>query len=96
MSRTAQRIDASLAEIVRGEAARGPNHHGCFWSNWSANSEGEYAEATGRARCCCCGEKIARGSKSLKIFLDNGGGTWTASWRYLHADSSDCLTNEAS
>ena len=45
----------------------------------------EIVTATGRARCRCCGQKIAKDETALKFFFDfNGCGSWTAQEVQMH------------
>ena len=57
-----------------------------FWTEWSTTSEGEVVVASGRARCRVCSEKIKKGDASLKVFMDQGGGTWSAVHWHLHQE----------
>jgi len=46
----------------------------------------EVVEATGRAVCRCCGEKIAKGDLAIQYFYDfTGSGSWTAVKVQIHA-----------
>lgn len=43
-------------------------------------------KATGRARCRCCGDKIAKGTDEIRFYWDfNGCGSWTAVECHIHA-----------
>lgn len=42
--------------------------------------------ATGRAKCCCCGQKIVKGEKEHRFYWDfSGCGSWTAVECHIHA-----------
>jgi len=83
-TKTAHTIPQDIADEIRRDAKQA--RRGRFWTQWSTTSEGEICTATGRARCRCCGEKIAKGLVALRVFSDRGAGTWTAVWEYLHAE----------
>lgn len=43
-------------------------------------------KATGRARCRCCGERIAKGADEVRFYWDfTGSGSWTAVECHIHA-----------
>jgi hypothetical protein len=49
----------------------------------------EREEATGRARCRSCGQRIAKGAPVIRWAHDyQGSGSWTAIQSFVHAD--DC------
>ncbi len=53
----------------------------------------EIVVATGRARCRCCGQKIAKGETVLKFSYDfHGCGSWTAQTVHMHV--SGCETSK--
>lgn len=46
----------------------------------------EHVEASGRARCKACGQKIAKGEPCLRFAWDfRGCGSWTAQTVHMHA-----------
>jgi len=50
----------------------------------------EVVEATGRAVCRCCGEKIAKGELAIQYFYDfTGSGSWTAVKVQIHAGACE-------
>ncbi len=47
----------------------------------------EFVTSSGRARCRCCGEKIAKGEEELKFAYDfHGCGSWTATESHMHTN----------
>lgn len=53
---------------------------------WVAyQAEGEIKDATGRATCRLCGNKIKEG-KQLSFFYDEEQNSWTAKEYHVHAD----------
>ena len=74
-------IDAHYIEQIRRPqpGRRNPIEYGAL----------ERVTGTGRARCRCCGKKIAKGERELRFYWDfNGCGSWTAVECHVH--EKDC------
>lgn len=75
---------SDIVESVRNAADSSPTT--TFYTHWSTTGEGEKVPGSGRAHCRSCGQKISKGTPSLKVFMDRGSGTYTAVWEQIHAD----------